>query len=505
MVLKSRARHSSRERDNSRERVGLTTGRQREQTLTPTGRAWQVGLILVSYALLTFLGWIWGRRAAGAEADAAKTREAAWGVGGDAWWIVEDNDDFYERRYVQGLSGVRDIERRAFFTGLCGLYRFNTSVMPSASVIVTVQNEQSGMLELTVHSILARTPPELLKQVIIVDDNGFGDVRGPDVNETELELLRAVSDKVIVLSNAKREGVARCRIRGAKAATGDVLVFVDSHTEQMSATWLQHLLVPIIENPRTLAAQTLDVMSDLDWTYGAGSGDLLYGVVNEKFWFAYQRSRFGGPQDDGVEREAPGRRVPYETPFTAGSLFAIRRDEFFRLGAYDEGMYVWGGENTDLAIKVWSCGGRIVMVPCSRVGHMYRVHLKEVGRWPPDIPQELTDRLGLGQSGEFRVHGALADNFTKIITRNNIRVMERWAGTSQARTGYYERAFGTPELPAEWQQFADEMRNDPFSATQLEAMRRNGCKSFDWFDRHVYKKLTGVHHPWHPDAKRTWI
>lgn len=420
------------------------------------------------------------------------------------WWLDDTTDDFFSRTYVDGLRAVRSLNVSNFFTGMCGRYRFDESLMPSVSVLVTLQNEQDGMLTLTVHSILARTPPELLKEIIIIDDNGLGQVRGP-VNETELEELLSVDPKVKILTNKQREGVARSRMRGARAAKGDVLMFVDSHIEMLSGTWLQHLLLPIIENPNTLAAQTLDIINDVNWTYGTGSGDLLYGVINDEFWFSYQRSRFGGPDDKGAEREAPGRRLPYETPFAAGSLFAVRRDTFMRLGGYDEGMYVWGGENTDFAIKVWSCGGRIVMVPCSRVGHMYRIHISDTGRWPPSIPLELTERLGLGK-GTFLTNGLPAENFTKIIFRNNIRVMERWAKTSTARSGYYETAIGSTELPEDWQRFADEMKTDGYAQEQERVIRRNGCRDFSWFDRHVYYKLTGVHHPWHPESPgKTWV
>jgi glycosyltransferase involved in cell wall biosynthesis len=422
-----------------------------------------------------------------------------------AWWLEDTMDDFYEREYMPRnvLTSARDINRKQFFTGMCGFYRFNTSVMPDVTVIVTVQNEQDGMLTLTIHSLLARTPPELLREIIIVDDNGFGpDVRGP-VNETELEVLKALSPKISILANEKREGCARSRMVGARAATGEVLVFVDSHIEMESATWLEHLLLPIIENPRTMALQTLDIISDLDHSYGDGSGDLLYGIVTDQFWFGYQRSRFPEP-----ETEKPGRRLPYETPFGPGSLFAIRRDEFWRLGGYDKGLYVWGGENTELALKMWTCGGRMMMVPCSRVGHMYRVHLKEVGRWPPHLPQELTDRLGCGHPGAFIAHGSHADNFTKIITRNNIRIMNTWIGDHQAKRGYYEKTFGTATLPPEWQQYEDEMANDPAAQEQHDIRDRNKCRSYAWFDRHVYKKIVGVHHPWHQSIKdhgKTWI
>merc|ERR1712216_367770 len=32
----------------------------------------------------------------------------------------------------------------------------------------------------------------------------------------------------------------------------------------------------------------------------------------------------------------------------------------------------WGGDHIELTMKVWRCGGRIEMVPCARMGHLYR-------------------------------------------------------------------------------------------------------------------------------------
>lgn len=194
-------------------------------------------------------------------------------------------------------------------------------------------------------------------------------------------------------------------------------MFVDSHIEMTSSTWFQHLAIPIMENPRTIAMQTLDVISDLgtkDYTAGPKGQvpPLQLGIINREFWFAYQADRFGDYMEPikrnkftkhelrerrqmKYEPERPQKREPYETPFGPGSLFAIRADEFWRLGGYDEGLYVWGGENTELAFKSWMCGGRMMMVPCSRVGHMYRQHKEKDGRgalnrWPPTLPQPLT-------------------------------------------------------------------------------------------------------------------
>ncbi|XP_068603886.1 polypeptide N-acetylgalactosaminyltransferase 11 [Brachionichthys hirsutus] len=234
------------------------------------------------------------------------------------------------------------------------------AALPSASVVICFFNEAFSALLRTVHSVLDRTPADLLHEILLVDDRS-------DLQELQEDLDRYVREelegKVKLVRNQRREGLIRGRMVGASHATGQVLVFLDSHCE-VNRAWLQPLLAPIQKDRRTVVCPVIDIISADTLSYSASPivrGGFNWGLHFK--WDPVPPSELSGPE------RTTG---PIRSPTMAGGLFAMNRKYFNELGQYDAGMDIWGGENLEISFRIWMCGGELLIIPCSRVGHIFR-------------------------------------------------------------------------------------------------------------------------------------
>lgn len=119
----------------------------------------------------------------------------------------------------------------------CKLIEYFT-MLPKASVIVIFHNEHLSVLLRTIHSIYNRTPHELLHEILLVNDASTK----RELYEPLLEHVRGSFDSRVKVVNLKqRSGLIVTRMEGARRATGEVLVFFDSHVE-VNVNWLPPLL-----------------------------------------------------------------------------------------------------------------------------------------------------------------------------------------------------------------------------------------------------------------------
>jgi polypeptide N-acetylgalactosaminyltransferase len=90
----------------------------------------------------------------------------------------------------------------------------------------------------TVHSCFNRAPAHLLKEVILVNDHS---TKKELYDDLKAYLADNFEGKAHVVDLPKRSGLITARLAGARVATGDVLIFLDSHTEA-NTNWLPPLL-----------------------------------------------------------------------------------------------------------------------------------------------------------------------------------------------------------------------------------------------------------------------
>eukprot|EP00927_Polykrikos_kofoidii_P071515 TRINITY_DN6777_c0_g1_i1.p1 TRINITY_DN6777_c0_g1~~TRINITY_DN6777_c0_g1_i1.p1 ORF type:complete len:491 (-),score=72.27 TRINITY_DN6777_c0_g1_i1:143-1615(-) len=296
------------------------------------------------------------------------------------------------------------------------------------SIIIPWLAEKWLHLEGTMKGLLKFTPDELVEEYIFVSDG--------NANTRERE-LKAMSPKVRVLALPKREGLIRAKTQGVDIANGPVLFFLEAHCI-VTKGWLEPLLHRIMLNPTTLAMPYLDEIPVHEWgNYRVGAGG------HWRFEWNMNLVHTNPTSADPV-----GSPDVHMTPATSGGIFAMRKDFFQALGFFDVGMLEWGGDHVEMSFKTWRCGGRIEMVPCSRVGHLFRE--------PKDRPYDVE---------------------TMQVVRNYQRLAEVW--WEEPGQNYLDMFY----------KLKPEVKSSKIPETEIRKLRRQRdklkCKPHSWYVENV--------------------
>lgn len=87
--------------------------------------------------------------------------------------------------------------------------------LPSASVIIIFHNEAWTTLLRTVWSVIDRSPKELIKEIVLVDDLSTLSFLKRPIED----YIETVPVRIKLIRNTKREGLIRARLIGAKHST----------------------------------------------------------------------------------------------------------------------------------------------------------------------------------------------------------------------------------------------------------------------------------------------
>eukprot|EP00930_Biecheleria_cincta_P095166 TRINITY_DN87177_c0_g1_i1.p1 TRINITY_DN87177_c0_g1~~TRINITY_DN87177_c0_g1_i1.p1 ORF type:complete len:455 (+),score=50.69 TRINITY_DN87177_c0_g1_i1:15-1379(+) len=239
----------------------------------------------------------------------------------------------------------------------------HTHKTPTVTIVVPYLMEEWHRMSNFVTSL------EQVTDMSIVDEVRFVDDGNPEEHRFKDQLM-GLSPKVVVIRNKERSGLIRSKVIGAKGAKSDILIFLEPHCV-FGAGWLDAILDRMTSTPKsTVVVPALDLInepytSNMSWKdlYGqAGPNIGTFDLPTMVFKWSDLRRHNASYQDGD----------PFATPAMPGGIFAIWRSFWQHTGEYDSKMTEWGGEHIEMSVRLWTCGGRIEIVPCSRVFHWFR-------------------------------------------------------------------------------------------------------------------------------------
>ncbi|KAH7726420.1 GLY-8 protein [Aphelenchoides avenae] len=311
------------------------------------------------------------------------------------------------------------------------------STSTKASIVIIYHNEAFSVLVRMINGILKLTPEALLREIILYDDYSEKDLSIEEALRKYAKLAGWNSDKIKFYRTEQREGLIRAKVLASRLATAEVLIFLDSHCE-VTQGWLEPLIHAVDEDPNRAVLPIVDLINPVSFEYAkamVAKGGFDWGL-NFK-WEYFDWSYF-----DVLENNVK----LFESPAMSGGLLAMKTETFRRMGEYDMGMEIWGAENIELSIRMWLCGGSVVVAPCSRVGHVFRTRRPYVGK--PGV--------------DTSVYNAL-------------RTVKVWFDD-------YEKYFFQARRRAEQMETGD-------LSERMELRKKLNCKPFRWFIENVYSGL----------------
>ncbi len=195
---------------------------------------------------------------------------------------------------------------------------------------------------------LAEHTPDDRYEVVIVD-NASSDAT-PD-------LCAQLDGDVVVIRNEVNLGFSKACNQGARAATGEHLLFLNNDTEALPG-WLEPMLA-IIDAESDVGAVGSKLLFPDDTLQHAG---VIVAEVEGGVAISATHEHYRLPRDH------PPADIRRDLDIVTGACVLFRRDAFESSGGFDESY--WNGyEDVDLCLSLRDAGWRIVYEPASTLYH----------------------------------------------------------------------------------------------------------------------------------------
>ncbi|RCN33314.1 hypothetical protein ANCCAN_20865, partial [Ancylostoma caninum] len=99
--------------------------------------------------------------------------------------------------------------------------------LPKTSIIIVFHNEAWTTLLRTLHSVINRSPLDLLEEIILIDDLSSRDY----LKEPLDAYIKRFPVPIHIVHLKDRSGLIRARLTGSAMAKGQILLFLDAHVE----------------------------------------------------------------------------------------------------------------------------------------------------------------------------------------------------------------------------------------------------------------------------------
>jgi len=228
----------------------------------------------------------------------------------------------------------------------------NTFLLKDLSVIIV--NFRGGeKLKRCLDSLQAIADHRYSFEVIVVDNQS---------NDGSLEEMSVQYPQFVFVANSGNNGFANGCNKGTACSKGGVVLFLNPDTS-VNGEALYQMLQVVHKKPEYSIVSCSQQRED-------GKMDRPYGRFLTVFtltgWLRAIHRFFRGRLDDSIRESG----TTLELEWVSGSVLMIRKEDFLRLGSWDDDYWMYF-EDVDLCRRARSRGGEVVMLKDVMIKHLH--------------------------------------------------------------------------------------------------------------------------------------